>query len=342
MTDIAAATVTSEAKPKSRKWLIALGVLVLLVLLFGAIGAWVAPSIAKTQIERRGSEALGRTIRVGAVAIHPYTLTVELSDVVIEGRTGEKPLFAVKSLLLDAEWASIIQRGAVLAAVRLTNPQSYLEHRADGGWNFDDIIAKLAARPKSEAPPARFSVANIELFDGRIELRDAVADTTHLIEQLEIGIPFISNLRYSVETTVEPRIKAKINDDPLVLAAHSTPFKESLGTAMEINLDDVDLPRYARYVRRLLPITLTGGKLKTALKVNFERTRDTPALVSVTGTLGVRDLATQDAAGKPLLAARALDVNITRFAYPTLATEIAEVKLEGLGLDVVRDAGGGI
>lgn len=339
MIDVAA---TIASKPKSRKWLIALAILGLLVLLFGAIGAWIAPSIAKTQIERRGSEALGRTIRVGAVAIHPYTLTVELTDVVIEGRTGERPLLAVKSLLVDAEWASIIQRGAVLAAVRLTNPQSYLEHRADGGWNFDDIVAKLAAQPKSEGPQARFSVANIELLDGRIELRDVAEDTTHQIAQLEIGIPFLSNLPYAVETTVEPRIKANINDDPLVLAAHSTPFKESLGTAMEINLDDFDLPHYARYVRRLLPIALTGGKLKTALKVNFERSRDTPALVSVTGTLGVRDLAMQDAAGKPLLAARALDVNIARFAYPTLATEIAELKLDGLGLDVVRDAKGGI
>jgi len=73
--------------------------LIALVVVFAVVGFFVVPPIAKSQIETRATEALGRQVTVGSVAFNPFTLKATLSDFVLADR--ERPLLTFEALDVD-------------------------------------------------------------------------------------------------------------------------------------------------------------------------------------------------------------------------------------------------
>jgi hypothetical protein len=70
---------------------------------------------------------------------------------------------------------------------------------------------KLLDQPPSEEP-ARFSINNIVLHGGHIDIDDQPLASKHTISDIEIGLPFVSNLPSDIELVVEPSISARLNE----------------------------------------------------------------------------------------------------------------------------------
>src|SRR5213078_37257 len=79
--------------------------LIALVALFALVGFFVVPPIAKSQIETRAAETLGRRVTVGTVAFNPFTLKATLSDFVLADR--EHPLLTFDAMDIDLSAASV-------------------------------------------------------------------------------------------------------------------------------------------------------------------------------------------------------------------------------------------
>lgn len=106
--------------PRWLKW-IAVGVAVLIVAV--VIAAFFADEPLRAYAERSANEAAdGYSIRIGALDLHPLTLSVELHDVGVRQKSDpESPLAHVPTLVLDAEFLPLLV-GKAVADVSLNDP----------------------------------------------------------------------------------------------------------------------------------------------------------------------------------------------------------------------------
>ena len=169
------------ASIKQNKW-VRRGIVALLSLLAIWVIAWLAvPPIAKSQLQKIASEKLGRQVTVGKIDFKPWTLELTLDDLRIATADGSKPQVAVNRIYADAELQSIFRLAPVIDAVTIDGPAILLTHLADGKYDIDDILARLAAGPPPDpnAKPARFAIYNIAINGGSVDFDDQTVKRKH-------------------------------------------------------------------------------------------------------------------------------------------------------------------
>jgi uncharacterized protein involved in outer membrane biogenesis len=268
---------------------------------FGLLGFFAAPPIIRGQIEKRASDALSRPVTLGAVHFNPYTLRLRLDRLHIADRDGRATFVDVDEAVINASWTSLLRRAPVLDELRLQRPRIHVVRTANGRFNFTDLLERYAsgpADPKTQA--ARFSLSNIGVHAGDIRFDDQLAKTSHHVEQLELGIPFIANLPSDTDVFVQPLLSLRVGGSSLRIDGHTKPFADTREAVMHFQLDQLDLPRYLAYVPVPLPVAVPKGRLSGELDLHFVQTRPTPQL-QLTGHLQLDDLALATNQGNPIL-----------------------------------------
>ena len=145
------------------------------------------------------------------------------------------------SLYVNVESSSFFRGGPVISELRLVGPVFRIVRLADGRLNFSDLIDEFIARPASDDPTPAFSVNNIQISGGKIELDDRALAEKHLISDVNIALPFVSSLPTATEIFVEPAFSASIDGSPLVVQGKSKPFATSMESELALDLRDVQL-----------------------------------------------------------------------------------------------------
>lgn len=358
----------------SNRWLRRLiwsvsGLLLLWLLLWALV-----PSIAKSQLQKHGSEKLGRGVHVGKVEFSPWTMAVTLHDLVIDKaikniadgagvqsagvskdlKDAAEPQLEIKRILINLSAQSLFRLAPVLDAIELDGPVVRLTQHSMGRLDIDDVIAKFG-ETKNEEPskPLSFALYNIALRDGRIELNDESVQQKHELKDLQLSIPFISNLASKREVKVQPHLSFDLNGSKFDTSGESTPFTDGRQTAMTLKWDHIDLTPYLGYVPASVPIQPRSGVLDTDLQIRFEDQEQ--AVVSISGKLALSDVALQDSQGNPLLGFEALELQLNnvkplqsqitlesvRWVKPEIhASRNAQGVINWLGLNVPAGTGG--
>jgi uncharacterized protein involved in outer membrane biogenesis len=276
-------------------------VLVALILLFGLFGFFAAPSILKSQLQTRLGAMLHRPVTVGAVHVNPFTLRVWLEQLHIGDRDGKAPFVDIDRLTVNASWSSVFRMAPVLDALTLDHPQLHITRTAAQRFNFSDLIDQSAATPaKPGDKPTRFSLSNISLHNGDIVVDDKVQNASHRIDQIELGIPFITNLPHATDVFVKPLLVMRVDGSPLRVEGQTKPFADSRESVMSFALDHLDLPRYLGYSPAPLPVAVTRGQLSGQLDLHFIATQPTPQL-RLGGTLQLDNFAMANHDGSPIV-----------------------------------------
>ncbi|MDM0072865.1 DUF748 domain-containing protein [Variovorax sp. J2P1-59] len=329
----------NAASLKQNKW-VRRGVVTLLVLLVVWAIAWLAvPPIAKNQIQKIASEKLGRQVTVGKIDFKPWTLEVAVNDLQIATADGSGPQVAIRRIYADAELQSILRLAPVIDAVTIESPAIRLTHLADGKYDIDDILAKLA--PKPDAPksePPRFAIYNIGISGGSVNFEDQKVKRTHEIRDFVLNVPFLSNLASQREVKTEPRLAFVLNGSKFDSAASSTPFADNRKTDAQLSFQDLDLVPYLGYIPGGMPVALKAGKLDADLKVDFEQAATTG--LKITGTIGAHGIQLVDSKSRDLLGFDSLQVALADVRPLERVVHLSEVALAGPDLVVARDAGG--
>lgn len=302
-----------------------------LVVLVAVLGFLVAPPIIRSQAEQALSERLHRKVSIGAVRLNPFTLRAEVRDLAVRERGSDEIVLGFDLLTVNVSAATLFRLAPVLQSVRLVKPYARIVRRDDGRYNFQDLIDEARSRPPSDAPPQKFSVNNIELVDGRIVFDDRPHRAVHEVTELRIGIPFVSNLPAAVDITVQPSLAAKVNGSPLELKGEAKPFKDTHEITLDIDLDDLQLPKYLEYSPIDLPLRVPSGSLDTRLQLTFKATPDDrPAQLLLTGEAGLRKLVVQDRGGAPAVSLPALDVAFDPVDLVANRAHLKFLRVEGL------------
>ncbi len=293
--------------PKTKRY----GLRVLLaIILFTVLGFFVLPPVVKSVVLDQLSQALHRPVAVTNVSINPYAMTVKLEGVAIREREGGENFVSFDSLFVNLESASIFRGGPVIGEIRLENPKLRIIRQPDKRYNFSDLVDEIMARPKNNDPTPAFSLNNIQLIGGVIEFDDRLEGEKHLVSDINLSLPRISNMAYAVESFVEPAFSAQINGAPLLIKGKSKPFADSHETEMAIDLSELQLAKYLDYSPIKLPIKVQSGALDSNLKLTFVQEKDKSPTLVLSGTTAIKNLKVVETSGSPLLSFKQLGLEI--------------------------------
>ena len=279
-----------------------------LLALWGMVGFVVLPMVLRPVVERKIGETLHRKATLKGLSINPFTLSMTLKGLDVMDRDGTSPFVSFESLYVNAEAVSVFRGGPVLSAITLVKPAVTLVRNPDGTYGVQDLIDEFSKPKPKDDKPLRFSLNNIRLIDGRIDFDDRPKQTKHEVRDLEVGIPFLSNIPSKVEITTQPVFRAKVNGAPFDLAGKTKPFSGTRETTLDLDFTDVDLPYYLAYLPADIPSKLTSARLDAKLVLAFRQPLDGPPALVVSGTAALRKVAVAQG-GEPLLAWERFDAD---------------------------------
>lgn len=363
LSDKASTVVRSPRWQRRAAW--ACGALVL----FWGLAYAAVPSILKSQIEKTASEKLGRQVTVGEVDFKPWSLELTIKDLAVakanpagsSGSAGTQaaatpnnaqalPQLQIKRIYIDAELESLLRLAPVADAIVVEEPVVSLTHLGEGRYDIDDILERLKTSGEQPAgDPPQFALYNLALSGGRLDFTDQSVHKTHELRDLDLSVPFLSNLKSQREVKTAPHLAFKLNGSSFDTAAVGTPFAQTRKTDASITLRGFDLSPYLAYWPASLPVKLQSAVLHADAKVAFEQTPGT--MVRISGTVmadKVRLLDTQ--AGTPraagggashdLLAFDRLQVTIDDVRPLEQFVKLSAVELTAPTLYVIRDRAG--
>ncbi|MES3013589.1 MAG: DUF748 domain-containing protein [Pseudomonadota bacterium] len=310
------------------------------------VAVWLAiPPLLKWQLPLRASEALGRTVTLGAVSFRPWNMDLTLHDLAVAGLSAAKqPLLQVKRVHADLSASSLFRLAPVVEALEIDALRLNVARTGEGRYDVDDLIARFTPKPDARpaAEPAHFALYNVQVRDAQVRFDDQPVKRVQAVDALNLALPFISNLPAHVEIKVEPRLAFKLNGTPFDSGAQATPFVQTRSGDLKLAFSQLDLAPWLGYLPAALPVKVTKGSVSAVLNIHFALPPGAAPSVSVKGRFGARDLALTDAAGAPLLGCQALQLGL-RDVQP-LARKLAfdTLRIDGLQLQATRDAAGKI
>lgn len=328
------AVLTTLRSPRAKKY----GLRTLVVVAtIGVLGFFALPPLVKSLVVEKLGQALHRPVSVERISINPYALSLQIDGLTIQEKEGGETFAGFSRLYANVEGlASIFRGGPVLSEIKLEGPKFRIVRLADSRYNFSDLLdeamAKPAVEPEKPAATALFSLNNIQVSKGSVEFDDRQKGVKHLVDAIDLTLPFVSSMGYATETFVEPAFAANINGAPFLLKGKSKPFANSRDSEFALELDQLQLAPYLAYSPVPLPIALVSGALDTDLKLVFHNgTGETPSL-NLSGTLALNQLEIKESAGSPLLGLKRLDLSIAsadltsrKFVIDRIALDAPEI-----------------
>jgi uncharacterized protein involved in outer membrane biogenesis len=335
-----------------------------LVVLFGLLGNFWLPGFAKQKLEELLSDQLHRPVTVQEIDVSPFALSLTVrgfavgelpsrvakavapvaGDAAARDSTGSPPLLAFDELFVDLSAMSIVRRAPVISEVRLAGPKIHVERDADGRYSISDLIDQWTnqpAPPTNDAPPTKFSVANIQITNGRIDFLDHPKSSHQEISDLNLGIPFLANFVSDEPVWVEPHFSAKVNGAEIALEGKALPFAERREASLALKFNDFDLTRIDEYAPVPLKLKLAALKLDSDLNLSFAQPPGAEPEISLAGTIRLHDLDLQTATQpRSLLKLQALDVRLGKVDLAKRKVHIERILVQGFDADILRRKNG--
>jgi uncharacterized protein involved in outer membrane biogenesis len=319
-------------------WLRRLAYSALGVAAIWGLGWSVLPMVLKSQIQTRGSAALGRTVTVGAVDFKPWSLELTLRDVAVATADGHAQQLQIKRIYVDGEMQSLLRLGPVLDAVVVEAPTLHLTRTSSGHYDVDDILKRLAAAPSTPSKPLRFALYNLVLQDGSVDFDDAPQHQEQRLRKLTLSIPFLSNLEAKRDVVVQPRLAFELNGSAFDTAARGTPFAQTREGDVNLKISQLDIQPYLPYWPASLPLKAQGAVLDADLHLGFVQAPQ--VALTVSGKVAVSKLKLASTAGVQMVAVERIEAVLADVRPLAQTAKLASLTLTSPQVWASRDTHG--
>ena len=313
-----------------------IGALIALVI-FSLVGFFLVPPILKSVLIKKLSEGLYRQVAIRQVKVNPFMLSVTLKGFLINEKNGRDTFVSFDELYLNLQSISIYKRGVIFSEIKVNKPYMNIVLNEDGSYNFSDL---LESKPKKEGKKPRFSLNNIQILNGSIDFLDGLKHTAHKLRDMDINIPFISNLPYYADRYVQPSFEAKINETPVSFKGKTKPFKDSLETHLGINIKDLEIPFYMAYSPFKLSFKVPSGFLDVNTEFSFIQYRNRPPSLNVSGNVAIKKIKVVDLKEEPIISLHSLEISFAPSDLIAKRIHLAKVAIDSPEIHMVRDKTG--
>lgn len=316
--------------------------LAIFFVVFTLTGFFALPPILKSVLTGKLSENLHREVSIGQININPFALTVKVKDILIKERNSSETFVSCDEIFLDFESISAFKRAGIFREISIKKPSIKIARNQDMSFNFSDFIEKKeTAKPKEEKQqPIRFSLRNIKIENGNIDFSDGPKQTQHTVRELNIAVPFFSNILYYIDTDVQPSFSARINGTPYTLKGKTKPFADSLETSFDINIKDLDIPYYLAYIPVKMNFQIVSALLDTDAKISFIQSKDRKDSLKLTGNVSLKKLVIDDAGKNPLLKLPMFEISIAESELFSQTIHLSKASIQSPELEIRREKNG--
>ncbi|HET8869207.1 MAG TPA: DUF748 domain-containing protein, partial [Aquabacterium sp.] len=283
-----------------------------LVLVTAGVSYVRAPEWIRRAAVGQLEQALGRRVTLDAVDLQWLHLKAAVRGLTIYEADGRQPFVNISKIETQLSWASLRHLAPVVDAFEISAPTVRLARLDATHWNYSDIVARFASRPSepSTGEPARFSINNIALRQGQLTWDDKLSGTRHTVGDLQITLPFISNLPYVAEQFTTPQISAQVDGSPFRLSGRSRPFAPTRDADLRIELNNLSLVSYLPLLPLQWGAQLEKAGLSTHLTLTFRQDPAKGSSLHLKGQAALSDVAVVDHEGDSLLQWRSLSVQL--------------------------------
>jgi uncharacterized protein involved in outer membrane biogenesis len=318
-----------------KKILIGLG---LFLFVFTIFGFFILPPILKSVLVKKLSENLHREVTIEQIKFNPYALSATVRGLRIKDRVSSETFVSCNEIFLNLQSLSALKKALILKEIRLTQPTIKMTRRQDLSYNFSDLMEKKEEpQPAEKSKPLNFSLNNIRIENGEIDFNDEPKKTKHTVRELNIGVPFVSNIPSDIQTFVQPSFSAKINDTPYSLQGKTKPFADSRETQFDILINDLDLPYYLAYVPMKMNMKIRSAFLDVKTKLVFIQYKDKKQpVITVTGDVSLKKIAVEDEQNQSLIQLPKLDLSIASAEPMTKKFHLSKISIQSPELGIRR------
>jgi uncharacterized protein involved in outer membrane biogenesis len=311
-----------------------------LAVLIAVLGFLVAPPIARPYLEKAAGEALGRPVSVESLQLNPFLLSARLRGIAVASPESKDPALSVEEVRADLAWSSLLRLAPVVSELRVVAPRLRVARLDANRYDWSDVIDRLLAKPAGE--PALFSLTSLSVERGEIDFDDRPEKKKHAVRELRLAVPFVSSFPAFAKQDVEPSFSAQVNGTELRLSGKTRPFDASRQTALSVDVDRLDLVRYADYVPLPLKAKLATGAVQGRVELGFAEDKGKPSTLRLGGKLAFADIDLRHASGERLVSVAALELDIASFDLIGRVLVVRQVRAQGADIRLGRDAKGNL
>lgn len=320
-------------------------VCVVLAVVIGLTGFLILPAVLKPVLTKKISETLHRDAAIKEIKINPFALSATLRGFRLNDSGQKTSFIAFDELHVNVAFmTSLFRRSLILEEIRLDKPYIGITRREDGTYNFSDLIPQPNAKKEEKEPakPFLFSLNNIQIRGGNIDFHDVPNKTDHAIRNLNVSVPFVSNIDYYMKNYVEPKFSAIVNGHSVNITGKTQPFQTSRDTRFDIDMKDIDIPFYLQYAPVKMNFKLAEARLDTKIQLHFIMYQDKSPELKLTGEVTLRRVTLDDLRGNKILRLPALKVTLASVEPLVPKIHLAKIAIDAPELVVRRNKAGDI
>jgi uncharacterized protein involved in outer membrane biogenesis len=325
----------------SPKWLRLLYVAAGFFVVYVLTGFFIAPSIVRSQLEKRLSAELKREVHVAKVALNPLTLSGAIEGFAIREREGTQNFIAWKRAFANFDSWSLFAGEWRFDQVFLDGAEARVAVDRDGKLNFADILAQLQSRPAdtSTEDPKPLRIRQLSVSSARLDYREdvgpepfttVVGPVTFALREFSTGGKNNAPGEFSATTESGETIGWR---GALAVAP--------LRSSGDFSLGNIVLKKYMPYVARFANFAITDGTLAVKARYELVFIKDKPALRVQEGAVSLKTFKLgAPGAAEPAVALDSLEVTGLAADSNAQTASVARVALTGGRVELTRDAQG--
>ena len=322
-----------EAK-KKRSRLPALIIGFLLILSCYLLGGFfLVPYLLTTTIAEQISAKLQVELRIEEAQFNPITFHLKLANLSVDiiDHSFDPQLFTARNLESKLDILAILRGDWVCSKLDISGLDATIIRDAAKNYNISYLIESGSEGQQSEIIdfaelPFLFSLNNVQISDSTVTFIDDVTEKKHLISEIELALPALSNFAYQTDSYLQPRFSAVVNGSPVLLTGDSTTTELADGrkTILSCDLDNVDLGLYFDYLPVAMPISIKNGMIDGKLQISFSAEKEAGSTLLIQLNLSIQNLELESKSNQLTLQVPAakLEGNIEPFAQKLLLTNV--------------------
>lgn len=315
------------------------GILVLFIV-YTLAGFFILPPVLKSVLAKKLIENLHRNVTIEDIDINPYILSARVRGLVVKDQQGKETFSSLEELYINLQASSALKQALIVKEVRLLRPYIKIIRREPQLYNFSDLLKEKGEKEDGGGEPLNFSLGNIQIAGGRIDVVDSPKNTQHSVTDIAITLPFLSNTGEQTEIFVQPHFQAVVNGTNTVLEGKSKPFHNSLETTFEIDLKGINIPLYAEYLPADIRIKIPSGLLDIQASISYFQFKDKAPSFQSKGSVVVSNLIITDPQDLPLVSLPNLKIDIAPSRFLLRDIHLSNISLTSPEIHIRRDKKG--
>ena len=229
-------------------------------IVYAVIGFFILPLIVKSKIIELVAEKTYAKLSIDAVSFNPFIFKLQIEGVKLTA-LDDKPLLALKSLLLNVELYSLAKSAVHVSELILEEPKIFLVYHEDKTLNFLTLL-KPDEDDNTTTEIPRIIVDTMAIQNGTLNYEDFTKKSKFDFSWHEIGFELKNVDTHDFNTSnAEIRLHSSLDDGGFIDLKSKIGGFQPLVVAGSLNFEASKLYTHWRYIKDSLHLEVADGKL---------------------------------------------------------------------------------